>query len=497
MKKHMAAVLLSFSLALSAVACGREDGEWDWKEEYAVEDKREGEEAKEAEASAPAEAPMEDAAREAPAEATAPAGEAEAPGEEAEPAAREDYCYAAMLTLMSRSEEMANCFGIERDDGNSLNADPSQMEFAMEDIDSDGVKELLVRYDNLWEGRSVNGYRYGKLCQTANGNAEFLGDGWVLDWDKSREYAQIRTGLAARDASVSVFAEQSELENWLEEQGEDAPSIRAEDGAPVYVWYYQYQDGSVELIGIFTREEHEARLRDEYGGTVSVSWKPMTGGNIGALIHARPEDGAAALAAEGDTPLARYIYNMCEASGWLGRSEECLAVHYDEYSLNGVLSNLMYWNAMEVNECLPSAKIVSEEDNLITYEVDLEDYKRWCDEAFAFYSMEELTEYGNEYFWENGDGTVTMMIDWLNGEGNGFQCDVISAERRGGHTVLKGVVTSHYGDYRSGYYEKGGYYFECELEENPASPMNGYRVIDIKTDHIFFLTQDNLYEDIT
>lgn len=66
------------------------------------------------------------------------------------------------------------------------------------------------------------------------------------------------------------------------------------------------------------------------------------------------------------------------------------------------------------------------------------------------------------------------------------ECHVISADQKDGRIILKGVFTAHYG------YFDDGYYFECELEKNPSSPLNGYRILNVRTDHIFYLDEHNL-----
>lgn len=500
-KKRLMILLLSIACALAITACGKDtEGEWDWKEEYASEGKKEAEapekmQTEEVPVQKSGDAPL--AAEEAPAETAVPADkEEEIPGEEDSAVSREDYCYASMLTLISRSEDMANCLGIGRNDTYLLNSDSSKMEFAVADIDGDGVKELLVAYDNMQADRPVNVYRFGSLVEITGRYVEYLREGWALAWyDESGQAGIIRDSFYSVDASVNVFTDKNEFTEWMKGFWEDISSVQVDENTPVFVWYYQYQSGERELIGIFNSEEHRARLKEHYGETVPLSWLPMTDENIRALVRGKTENTAAVLAAEEyNTPLARYIYGMCEASGRLGNSEECLRAHYKEYSPDSVLVNLMFWGAMEVEECLPSAKIVSEEDNLVTYRVKEEDFQAWCENAFAFYTMEDLKE--EEYFRDNGDGTRQMAIDWLNGDGDFFKCDVISAEKRGNFILLKGVVTAHYGEYADGYFIKNGYYFECKLEENPASLLSGYRVMDIKTDHIFYITQDNLYENI-
>ena len=86
-KKRLMILLLSIACALAITACGKDtEGEWDWKEEYASEDKKEAEapeklQTEEVPVQKSGDAPL--AAEEAPAETAVPADtEEEIPGED-------------------------------------------------------------------------------------------------------------------------------------------------------------------------------------------------------------------------------------------------------------------------------------------------------------------------------------------------------------------------------------------------------------------------------
>ncbi len=119
------------------------------------------------------------------------------------------------------------------------------------------------------------------------------------------------------------------------------------------------------------------------------------------------------IAEEYNMSLGRYLFGECEKSGRNGEAKGCLQSYVNESTLSSVLTGLMYWDAMIVEECLLSAEIISEEDNLVRYRVSEKDFQLWSEEAFDLYTMGDLPK--DQWLWDNGDDTLILEIDWLNG----------------------------------------------------------------------------------
>lgn len=396
---------------------------------------------------------------------------------------KEEFCYAAKLNGMVQAPELF--WG----DESQVTNIPEENEFAILDINSDGMKELLVKYNHL----SVNGgvrsadiYQNDDLCGSVfvepmadvyHVNADFYQDGTIIEEDNMDEYwsAMIyQSGVAVEGAY--------EWDSSLPADcyfGKEFPTAQDVDGdGKIYVWY-DIGDTSVGEHTYLTKEEHDARMAELTAGKekLDITWRNITEENIKEAVASDIQDEKPIDIIESHGYLATYIskYNDVETE------KRSL---YDVSVILGLYSYSDSGKYDIMSTFFPSSRVISEagDDNVTTYEINTEDFRVLTDEAFNnAYSAEEVL--AETEVTDNGNGTLTVDYEWMLGDGPQYNNYVLSTEKDNGKIIVKGICLETYPHS----YAKGNY-FECVLEENAKSPLDGYKLLEIEKEKLYEIT---------
>ena len=376
---------------------------------------------------------------------------------------QERYSYAAILKLMVSNPEQF------------WDLSDRKNQFAIADINNDGVEELLVRYDT--HGVSVGGefkeidiYQYGKLVNTVSGGkTEFYNDGTIIAKYINELYKGTYVYIYNKEEMIAHGEEV-----YIEEEYDDEEFLVDKDidgDGYVYIWN-DWENNCPTEDKYLTKEEYNEKINEirKNKKKIDIKWKNISEANIDEATMGVIEDKKVVNKIENNDYLAAYIKIFDNEYEKLDSLYQ--VIKYIAFSSNKGLSETM------MTDLLPSSKISGNDYEVTIYEIKKEDFSTLSKEAFNnAYTMEDLMK--NKWVKDNGNGTLEVRYEWMGvDESTIYKNYVLSTEKKNGKIIVKGIYVEDFERLKADY-------FECVLEENANSPIDGYKIISIKKEPLY------------
>lgn len=399
---------------------------------------------------------------------------------ETEPA-EEDYYYTALLKAMIKEPTI---FWERWETIENMNI-PENNRFAVVDIDSDGVKELLVEHDitSVRDGiyRAVDIYTEDMVYERLGDKLEFYADGTIVDHDQFRvdydQYSDFQyiTFYKDYDVIANMYTwDKDRTEELIKIVNGEFPEDKDSDhDGRIYVWqdFSKNELGTYDTVeSYFTEEEFHAKMEEmlEDKEKIEIPWQNIRESN---LIQANGED--AQILASMPTILG-YVYAKAILELPVSVCDYLSIYHFEYYFINKSVeySEDDYRNLFR--DILPSAQwLFRDEDSYSTFRVDFSDISTLSKEGFGEdITINDFVEDGGWYVTDLGDGTVNLCFD-EKGMHDEYDTQILRVERTEDKITIEGICNT--------YIESSALNimrFTCTLQKNINSPLDGYTIID-------------------
>ncbi|MCM1220934.1 MAG: hypothetical protein NC548_41255 [Lachnospiraceae bacterium] len=397
--------------------------------------------------------------------------------------AEEEYYYTGLLKTMIYEPTI---FWEQWSAIENMNV-PEYNYYAILDIDADGVKELLIERDNIsprvGPGRVIDVYKENMVHSYFGSNAEFYADGIVVDSDLFMEDSDTHYITFYKDYEILAGSQihknvDSLTDEVMLRDGKSLKDMDTDHDGVVYVWndFSINEQGYVET-SYLTPEEYQAKMEEMLGGKekLKISWWFITEDN---LPQAAGEDSHLL---DSMPLILKYIYADSVSEYPVSALDYLFFYHFYYYKLGDGAEYTEDSNRYKyiLQDILPSARWISEEEErFITYNVRFDDIKTLSKEGFQQDIL--IEDFVAEDEWsvtDLGDGTVNITFD-VQGMGDSFAVQILEAERADDKIRIKGICND--------YIEGSAVVilrFDCTLQENEASPLDGYSIVDYTSEY--------------
>lgn len=359
-------------------------------------------------------------------------------------------------------------------------------EFAIVDIDSDGTKELLVKFDShavssADEYKKICVYQDGKVTNSVFAdNAEFYCDGTIfVDYIFDSGERDISFYLNNEMIAYAYILDK-DIPNDLYYEEHVFPDDKDADGdGIIYVWNDWKNNFPTEDVYL-TEDEYNTKVTEMLAGKekVDIDWNYITKESISHTIN---------------PALSDEDINFFEAlpSIKVAMETECISSIFDnEYNIEEFMGDYFFCNNRNIvdnkgkeykdyfDEVLPSTKLINEDFEELTFQVKVDEIKRLYKEGLN----RDITDHeipGNIYQDESGNNVVNYIIDTISLVFN-FDILPLSIEKQEDTLIINGVCY-----YTIDYDNEYGIKFSCILKENENSPLDGYTVLDCSIEKLF------------
>lgn len=408
--------------------------------------------------------------------------ETEEPSEEPETApaeiVQEEYHYVTLLRDMIRYPK---AYWEVWEDRNK----PEDNQFAIVDINSDGVKELLVRHDdhgvsNGDEFKSIDIYQYQDVIDTFSyAEPEFYRDGTILQ-KFSGNFGESGWDVHKNTDYVSAFRilDKSKPAYYFDD---DFPIDKDTDGDGIVYAWYDYRNGYTTEGQYMTEQEYNAKLAETVSGTekLDIKWHNLTEENMFHVIN--PVLTSEDRKLFDSIPVVRaYLFEQCCLLGYKTVDETDIDEFFDYYFARAKLGGIEgEWEFEDFfKSILPSAQFITDEEDSAIYQFRIDELVHFYKEAFQReITMDEIISESQKefpsYHVDLEGGYIECSFFLIEGS-TAFEAVPLKIERQDNTLMITGIGFMGFDNDPCEY----TYKFRCTLQKNENSPLHGYTVTD-------------------